>query len=590
MKLRSKLAWLILLLAGGASFYGCSDVDDSGTKAKCNPDAVVSTRTDVDTSDCIAIDLSNPSSSDSRIVISEDSDVLTLAIKSASAVCLSLSGSRDGGVKVKNSNNVDVDVILNSITITSNSKSGFLKLNTGNDFWGNTYLVKLVGTSSITGAASEDSKKVFDAEPNMGIVGDGTLNITAKYKTGMGCDDVLTVYSGNINITVDRSAAAKTSGYEEKGFGIKVVNGFVMKGGTINISANDNITSYESRGIKVDGSDETSCNTGKGYIRISGGTLTVSADAKALTAGWEADEDATTSSTADDPYPDVEISGGTLNLTTTGTPRENSTNSLSPEGIEGKRNVKISGGEIVVNATDDAIQAGKYLEISGGKVFARATQNDAIDSNGTILVSGGKTVAFGASEPEGGLDADNNSNVSYTGGLLVAIGGANNPPQGSGTTGSFVSTSLGSSGSSGGMGNPGGMGGPGGGGSSALAGVTLALAADGSSDVIAAAKVPSDYVGGTNLLILADGITSGSTYYIYQSPELSPASLSWFNDALLLDSATFAGESTTSVTAGTAAGGGGGPGGNQGGPGGGDPPGGGGGPGGGGTPPGMPGQ
>lgn len=578
MRYKRNPVWLLLMAT--AILMGCAETDIEEEKARCNPDAVVSTRTSIDSSDCIAIDLANPSSSDSRINISEESGVLTVAIKATSAVCLSFSGSRDGGVKVKNSNNVEVDVILNSIQITSESNPGFLKLNTGNDFWGNTYLVKLVGDSKIVGGASEDSKKVFDSEANLGIIGDGSLSITAKYKTGMGCDDVLTIYGGHINITVDRTAAAKTSGYEEKGFGIKVVNGFVMKGGTVNISANDNITNYESRGLKVDGSDETSCNTGKGYIHIMDGSLTISADAKALTAGWEADEDATTSSTADDPSPDIEISGGTLNLTTKGTPRENSTNSLSPEGIEGKHNVTISGGEIVVNSTDDAIQAGNRLEISGGKIFARATQNDAIDSNGSILISGGKTFALGASQPEAGLDADNSSNVNYTGGLLVAIGGDNNAPQGSGTTGSFVSTSIGAS--------TGGMGGPGGG-SSALAGVTLALAANGSSDVIAAAKVPSDYVGGSNLLILADGITSGASYDVYQSPTLSPSDLSWFNDALLLDSATLSGGTATAVTAGTATGGGGGgPGG--GGPGGGGDPPGGGGPGGGGTPPGMPGQ
>lgn len=547
---------VLLFLLASAILMGCSETEESETKASCNPTAVASTRSAISSAECIAIDLSSPASADSRVSVSEESGVLTLTLKTTESLCLSLSGAYDGGVKIKNSNNVDVDLILNSITITSDSHPGFLKLNTGNELWGNTYLVQLVGTSSITGAASEDSKKALSAEPNLSFTGDGALNITARYKTGIGCDDVLTVYSGSISITVDRSAAAKTSGYEEKGFGIKAVNGFVMKGGSVSISANDSITNYESRGLKVDGSDETACNTGKGYIHILDGSLTISADAKALTAGWEADEDATTSTTSDDPHPDIEISGGKLMLTTTGTPRESSTNSLSPEGIEGKRHVTISGGEIIVNSTDDAIQAGDTLTIGGGKIFARATSNDAIDSNGSILITGGQTIAFGASQPEAGLDADNNSNVNYTGGTLIAIGGDNNAPQGSATTGSFVSTSLGTS-SSGGMGGPGGMGG-----SSALAGITLALAADGSSDVIAAAKVPSDYVGGTSLLILSDSITSGASYDVYQSPTLSPASLTWFNDALLLESATLSGASPTSVTAGTASGGtGGGPGG-----------------------------
>ena len=97
-------------------------------------------------------------------------------------------------------------------------------------------------------------------------------------------------------------------------------------------------------------------------------------------------------------------------------------------------------------------------------------------------------------------------------------------------------------------------------------GVTLALTAEGSSDVIAAAKVPSTYIGGTNVLILADSITSGATYSLYTSPELTPDDVAWFNDALLLDNATLSGETATTISAGTAVGGnqGGGPGGQPG--------------------------
>ncbi len=545
----------IMMLA--SVLYGCSDSDHP--KESCNPDAVPSTRSTVDETGCISVNLSNPLIFNNLVSIEEDKDELVIKLKTNSAVCLSLSGSRDGGVKIKNSNNVDVDLVLNHVTITSNSKPGYLKLSTGNDNWGNTYLVKLVGTSSITGASSEESKKVLSAEPNLSFTGDGTLNIIAKYKTGIGCDDVVTVYNGNINITLDRTDAAKTSGYEENGFGIKAVNGFVMKNGTVNISANDNITNYESRGIKVDGSDATVCHTGKGYIHIEDGELNISSDAKALTAGWDASEDATTQITTDDPVPDVIVSGGKLNLTTTTSPRENNTNSLSPEGIEGKHNVTIRGGEIIVNTTDDGIQAGNTLEISGGKIYAHSSKNDALDGNGAIIISGGKTMALGSSQPEAGLDADNNSNVSYAGGLLIAIGGDNNAPQGSGTTKSFVQTSMGTSSG----GGPGGMGV-----SSELAGVTIALTADGSPDVIAAAKIPNGYMGGTNILILADSITSGATYSLYQSPEISPATVTWFNDALLLDDATITGGTASSVTAGTATGGDpGGPGNNPGGPG-----------------------
>ncbi|MBQ9396536.1 MAG: carbohydrate-binding domain-containing protein [Proteobacteria bacterium] len=208
----------IMMLA--SVLYGCSDSDHP--KASCNPDAVPSTRSTVDETGCISVNLSNPLISNNLVSIEEDKDELVIKLKTDSAVCLSLSGSRDGGVKIKNSNNVDVDLVLNQVTITSNSKPGYLKLSTGNDNWGNTYLVKLVGTSSITGASSAESKKVLSAEPNLSFTGDGTLNIIAKYKTGIGCDDVVTVYNGNINITLDRTDAAKTSGYEENGLVLKL--------------------------------------------------------------------------------------------------------------------------------------------------------------------------------------------------------------------------------------------------------------------------------------------------------------------------------------------------------------------------------
>ena len=176
----------------------------------------------VDETNCLAIDLGSPEgSSDYDVSIKAEEGALTIDIKAAEALCLKLSGTFDGGVKVKNSKNVDIDLIFDNISITSNAHDGFLKLNTGDDNSGALYLVKLVGNSSISGSATEEAKKVLSAQTHLSFIGDGVLNVNAQYKTAIACDDVLKIYSGTININVDRKEAAKIDGYAEKGFGIK---------------------------------------------------------------------------------------------------------------------------------------------------------------------------------------------------------------------------------------------------------------------------------------------------------------------------------------------------------------------------------
>lgn len=514
------------------------------------------------------------------ISVAEAADIetkeLTITINSTEKVCLKLSGSYDGGIKFKNKKDVDVDLILNSVSITSENFPGYLKLNTSNeaftaDYKNNTYTVQLEGDSTITGAANSDSKKVFGCQANLTVVGSGTLTVTAKYKTGIGVDDVMTVKSGVINVNVERPSEMT---WTDKAFALKITNGFVMDNGKLTIKATDNIDGFEARGLKVDGQDclltcelEENCaggevcdattgstyGQGKGYIIINGGEINVESDAKAITAGWDIEEDFTNSDASDNPTPDMTVNGGKITIRTVGTPRDETTTkaSLSPEGLEAKNKLVINGGEIRVYSTDDAIQAGNHVEIAGGKIIAYASKNDAVDSNGTMLLKGGLLIAMGATAPEGGIDADMSSNVTYEGGIMIGIGGSNNFPQ-TVNAGSFVMTSLDGTTQGGpGQGGPG-QGGPGDMGSgAAYAGKTFALTGTDDTRAIAAFKLPADFAGGKSLIIMAPLLVKDTVYQLNTDTTLTVAEGSeLFDDIVLNYDGTISGGTAVSVTAG----------------------------------------
>jgi hypothetical protein len=274
-------------------------------------------------------------------------------------------------------------------------------------------------TSSLTDSASRSMtmKAAVYGKGPMVFAGDGTLTVTGSYKHGVFSNDYIRVTGGTMNVAVSTKDA------------IRSVNGFIFDDGILTINATGTTTDDESKGIKVEGSETT--GTGKGYVVINGGYITITSVSKAITANWDIDEDASTSSTADDPTPYVQINNGVITIKTTGTPYEYTSNgttvSCSPEGIEGKSTVTINSGFITVNTADDCVNAGNSIVINGGCLYCYSTGNDAIDSNGTMTIAGGVVVAIGTSSPEGSIDCDNNT-FAITGGTLVGIGGTISRP------------------------------------------------------------------------------------------------------------------------------------------------------------------
>ena len=103
--------------------------------------------------------------------------------------------------------------------------------------------------------------------------------------------------------------------------------------------------------------------------------------------------------------------------------------STSYEGLEGAQ-VYLNGGTVELYATDDGINAagddagdaGFLIEITGGNYSVNA-DGDGLDSNGTITMTDGTMLVYGA--PNGANSAlDYETSCSWEGGTLLAVGTA----------------------------------------------------------------------------------------------------------------------------------------------------------------------
>lgn len=95
------------------------------------------------------------------------------------------------------------------------------------------------------------------------------------------------------------------------------------------------------------------------------------------------------------------------------------------EGISSEMHITFAGGEVRVHAEEDGVNANNdgvsVITVSGGMLFVDTTAGDGINSNGTIVITGGTVIALGAlADMNSGLDAD--GGVTIDGGTVVATG------------------------------------------------------------------------------------------------------------------------------------------------------------------------
>jgi hypothetical protein len=256
------------------------------------------------------------------------------------------------------------------------------------------------------------------ADGNISVSG-GTITITslktANGGKGLSADGDITVTGGNINVTTAGDGATYTS---ETG-------------------AKD---SYSSACIKSDknisllGGKITCSSSGSGGKGISAdGTLTVGVvgagnEALVITASTTGQKFLVSGSTggnggpggmnnADYANPKIIKSEGNLTVNS-GTLRLTGTTD-GGEGLESKATLTVNGGYMEIFTYDDCLNAATHIQINGGTIYARASGNDAIDSNGDIAITGGMLIVQGA---EDGIDSDNIA-IQITGGTVIGVSG-----------------------------------------------------------------------------------------------------------------------------------------------------------------------
>ena len=171
---------------------------------------------------------------------------------------------------------------------------------------------------------------------------------------------------------------------------------------------------FEADGeIKVDGvifSKADLVLNGSGTLQITSNSKNgvVSKDSLEITNGSYYVEAASHAFEAND---ELTISGGHIEV------------AKSYEGLEAEA-IYIKGGEVDITASDDGINAAggdnNLIEISDGTVKVNA-DGDGLDSNGSLLISGGYTLISGPTN-NGNSALDFESTCTITGGTLIATG------------------------------------------------------------------------------------------------------------------------------------------------------------------------
>lgn len=198
-------------------------------------------------------------------------------------------------------------------------------------------------------AETDEPNAAIFSTSDLTIAGNGTLTVNGNSNDGIASKDGLIIASGNITVRVVDD-------------GIRGKDYVVVNGGSISIQSGGD-------GLKSDNSDDAA----RGFIDILAGTINITSGGDAISA-----------------QTDVTIADGVFVLQTTADRSPQTEETASTKGIKGGTNVAITNGTFTINTTlDDAVHSNGSIVIDGG-VFEISAGDDGMHADATLTINGGE--------------------------------------------------------------------------------------------------------------------------------------------------------------------------------------------------------
>jgi len=219
---------------------------------------------------------------------------------------------------------------------------------------------------------ADNANAAIFIQNDLSITGGGSLTVNANYKHGIRTQDILVITGGEINVT-------------SVGDALRGRDGIAVRDGSITLTS-------EGDGIQSNNTDEA-----RGYVIINGGLLNIQTQKDGIQA-----ESVLT------------VTGGNLNITTGGgsvnaPAREEdfrvgwggqggfqmsadvseTEDTVSMKALKAGKQVIIAGGDIRIDAEDDALHSNDTVFITGGNLYIK-TGDDGVHANAAVEISGGK--------------------------------------------------------------------------------------------------------------------------------------------------------------------------------------------------------
>ncbi|ROS79061.1 carbohydrate-binding domain-containing protein [Cellulomonas sp. PhB143] len=336
--------------ASETSAAASADPDTTAKQVLADDTAAHEVDAQWDTADEVAIALG-----DGSATVSADGDTSGVSVDGSTVTITApgtyrVSGTLDDGqLTVASSAEGTVRIVLDGADITSATGSPFV-VEDADD------VVVVLADGSENHLA--DAKKYDDTSedaPNaalystadLGITGTGALSVEGSAADGITSKDGLVIESGNV--TVD----AADDGIRGKDY-------LVVSGGTLDVTAGGD-------GLKSDDDEDEAL----GYVHLAGGTQKVTAGADGVQA-----------------QTDLVVTGGSLDVASGGGHAAELGDDDSAKGLKADVAVVVSGGDVGVDAADDAVHSGGIVTVTDG-ALTLASGDDGVHSDGGLWIADG---------------------------------------------------------------------------------------------------------------------------------------------------------------------------------------------------------